>query len=270
MGPEVFRSLWIGNRLSVMEQLSIRSFLDHGYRFELYVYQEVQNVPPGTVVCRGEEVLPAEKIFCYRKGYGKGSFSAFSNCFRYKLLLERGGWWTDLDSVCMRPLDFADEHVLGDERRPGGEIRPASGLIKAPPGSRVLEYCWQACQTIDLAQVVWGQIGPRLMAEAIQSVKLPVRILDPGAFYPIDYWNVWQLISREHLPRDCYSIHLWNSRWRRERLDPDAVYSPTCLYEQLKRRFGAASPRGARRGPGWRSLGQHWWRQLKSVGKKAA
>jgi hypothetical protein len=97
-----------------------------------------------------------------------------------------------------------------------------------------------------------------------------VRILDPPAFYPIDYWKVWELISSERLPPDCYAIHLWNSRWRHERLDPDAVYAPTCIYEQLKRRYGMASPRGAARGPGWRSLARHWWRQLKHGTRKAA
>jgi hypothetical protein len=270
MGVKVFQSLWIGSRLSVMEQLSIRSFLDHGYRFHLYTYQAMENVPQGTTVLRGEEILPANKMFCYRKGYGKGSYAAFSNCFRYKLLLERGGWWTDLDSVCIRSLDYNDEHVLGNERAPDGLCRPAAGMIKAPRGSRLIEYCWEACQKVDLPRVVWGQIGPRLMAEAIRVTGVPVRILDPPAWYPIDYWDVWQLISGAALPPDCQAIHLWQSRWRHERLDPDAEYAPTCIYEQLKQRYGAASPHGASRGPGWGSRARNWWRQWRSPRRRAA
>jgi hypothetical protein len=264
MKTDIFQSLWLGKRLSVMEQLSIRSFLDQGYSFHLYTYQDVENIPQGTTVRPGDEILPADEIFCYQSGYGKGSYSAFSNCFRYKLLLDRGGWWTDLDSVCLRPLDFDDQHVLGNERAPDGRCQPAAGLIKAPPGSPLIAYCWDACRKVDRSRIVWGQIGPRLIAEAVGATGVPVRILDPDAFYPIDYWNVWQLISAEHLPRDCYAIHLWNSRWRREQLEPDAVYASSCIYEQLKRRYGTVSPHEAGRGPGWRSLARHLWRQLKS------
>ena len=128
MAGNVFQSLWIGSELSVMEQLSIRSFLANGHEFHLYTYQDIKGIPPGTTVVRsGAEILPADQIFCYQKGYGKGSYAAFSNLFRYKLLLERGGWWTDLDSVCMQPIESTDEHILGKERsRTGGFLSPAA------------------------------------------------------------------------------------------------------------------------------------------------
>ena len=99
---------------------------------------------------------------------------------------------------------------------------------------------------------------------------IPVRVLEPDGFYPINYWNIWELIEARRVPPDCCSIHLWNSRWRKERLDPNAVYSPACIYEQLKRRFGVGSPQGAPRGPGWPSFARHWWRQLKSSRRRAA
>ena len=41
MMTDILQSLWLGKRLSVMEQLSIRSFLDQGYSFHLYTYQDV-------------------------------------------------------------------------------------------------------------------------------------------------------------------------------------------------------------------------------------
>ena len=159
---------------------------------------------------------------------------------------------------------------VGREWSPDGRWGINNGLIKALCGSLLMKYCWDACQKVDRSQIIWGQIGPRLLAEAVGAAVVPVRILDPAAFYPVDYWNVWQLISAEHLPRNCYAIHLWNSRWRHEHLDPDAVYAPTCIYEQLKRRHGIVLPRGAARGPGWQSLTRHWWRQLKSSRPKAA
>ena len=36
MTSDVIQSLWIGDRLSVMERLCIQSFLDQGHQFHLY------------------------------------------------------------------------------------------------------------------------------------------------------------------------------------------------------------------------------------------
>jgi len=242
------QSLWIGDRLSVMEQLCIRSFLDRGHPFHLYAYGQVANVPAGAELHDGREILPAEEIFVYRRGYGKGSPSAFSNLFRYRLLLERGGWWADLDAYCMRPLEFADEHVVGVERERDGSLHVTCGLMRAPAGSPIARFCWEECRKVDRDEVRWGQTGPRLTAQAVRQTDVPVRVLPPEAFYPIDFFRFHRLVRDRRLPDDCYSIHLWNSRWRREGLDPDAVYSPDCIYEKLKRRHGVESPPDARRG----------------------
>jgi len=42
--------LWVGSELSMMEQLSISSFLLNGHEYHLYVYGETRNVPLGTVI----------------------------------------------------------------------------------------------------------------------------------------------------------------------------------------------------------------------------
>jgi hypothetical protein len=271
MAREIVQSLWIGDRLSVMEQLCIRSFLDHGHPFHLYTYQQIANIPEGTEVRDGTEILPAREIFVYRRGCGKGSPSAFSNVFRYRLLLERGGWWADLDACCTRPLEFPDEHVVGYERERDGTPHVNCGLMRAPAGSPIARFCWSECQKIDRAKVRWGQIGPRLTARAIRQSGTPVRLLPPDAFYPIDYVHFHRLVRDRRVPAGCYSIHLWNSRWRREGLDPDAIYPPDCIYEQLKRRHGIRSPEGARRGDA-RLLGSrfHFVRKLVFKLRRAA
>ena len=194
---DVIQSLWIGNRLSVMEQLSIRSFLDHGHPFHLYAYEEIEGVPEGTVVRSGTEILPREDIFVYQKGCGKGSPSAFSNFFRYKLLLERGGWWADLDVVCMRPLEFAEEHVTAFERQDGGRLHIGVSLVKVPPGSPVIQYCWNECQKVDKASLRWGQIGPSLFARAVETLRRRIPPAAAGGVLSDRSWAV-QAVRRRH------------------------------------------------------------------------
>ena len=39
---QIFQSLWIGPSLSKMEQLCIKSFVDHNLEYHLYTYGEVK------------------------------------------------------------------------------------------------------------------------------------------------------------------------------------------------------------------------------------
>ena len=104
------------------------------------------------------EILPSNEIFpSVADGFARQRASAFSNEFRYKLLFDRGGWWTDLDSVCLRPLEFRDEHVLGYEREPDGRRHVATALFKAPVGSPLMEYCWERCRQADRSRLRLGR-----------------------------------------------------------------------------------------------------------------
>src|SRR5277367_3549628 len=127
---EWIQSLWIGRKLSAMERLSIASFLTSGHEYHLYVYEEVENAPDGTVLEAANEILPESRIFQYSK---YPSYAGFSNFFRYKLLLEKGGWWVDTDVVCLQPFAFDETYVFASEQVNGREV-PATAVIKAPPG----------------------------------------------------------------------------------------------------------------------------------------
>src|SRR5271163_1370072 len=125
---ERIQSLWIGRTLSAMERLSIASFLANGHEYHLYVYEEIENAPKGTVLKAANEILPESMIFQYRS---HPSHAGFSNFFRYKLLLSRGGWWVDTDVVCLKPFAFEDPHVFASERVGGHEV-PTTAVLKAP------------------------------------------------------------------------------------------------------------------------------------------
>src|SRR4051812_19813754 len=100
----IIRGLWIGAELSVMERMSIASFLAHGHEYHLYVYDDVKYVPKGALVRDANEILPSSMIFQYKHSK---SYAGFANFFRYQLLLQKGGWWVDTDVVCLKPFLFA-------------------------------------------------------------------------------------------------------------------------------------------------------------------
>jgi hypothetical protein len=230
---EIIQSLWIGPRLSAMEQLSIESFLRHGHEFHLYTYGDVEGVPPGAVVRDGRDILPAERIFFYREF---ASVSGFSNFFRYKLLFERGGWWVDTDMVCLAPFVFDTPHVFASEVSKGVTC-VSSGAILAPRGGEAMGWAWDVCQSKDPASLRWGETGPALVAAAVERFSLQDAVQPPAVFCPLPYTEWHRLLDADApaLPDESVAVHLWNEMWRRDGCDKDAAYDPRCLYEGLKR-----------------------------------
>ncbi len=73
---KIIQGLWVGGELSTMEQLSINSFIKNGYTYHLYIYGDVKNIPAGTTIKDGNDILQKDLIFTYNIGEGKGSYSA--------------------------------------------------------------------------------------------------------------------------------------------------------------------------------------------------
>jgi hypothetical protein len=230
----VIQSLWVGDVLSTMERLSIASFLAQGHEYHLYVYRIVANAPPGACLKDAREILSESMIFQYPD---QASYAGFSNYFRYKLLLERGGWWVDTDAVCLRPFGFTEEYVFSSELTRAGESTPTSGFIKAPIGSDAMAFAWNQCLGKDPCRLEWGETGPRLIAEVIRKFSLDCFVQDFQMFTPIAHFDWEQIIEsgwNGMFPASTCAVHLWNEKWRRAGQDKDALYPSDCLYERLK------------------------------------
>lgn len=236
MTNKIIQGLWIGAELSVMEQLSVSSFIANGHDYHLYVYGGVKNVPEAAFIKDAREVLPSSWIFEYSNFK---SYAGFSNYFRYKLLAERGGWWADTDIICLKRFDFDDAHVFSTEMSEGKE-HITSGVIKAPRSSPVMAYAWEACRKKDPQKITWGETGPRLMAEAVNRFSLQEYVKPPYVFCPLGYMD-WQKVidpdaALEPDEATC-AIHLWNEMWRRAGVDKNQPFHRNCFYERLKREY---------------------------------
>jgi hypothetical protein len=245
----IIQSLWIGDRLSVMEQLSISSFLKNGHSFHLYVYNELKGVPDGVVLLDADQIMRLLKIFKY-KDYD--SYAGFSDLFRYKLLLEKGGYWVDTDVVCLKPFRLECDYVLASEKfRKYFLARPvlarASCVIKAPVGSRIMEYCYAESAKRDPRELSWGELGPKLLTTAVKKFNLEGYAAKTEIFCPIDSWQWKRSISgsfitvwkekKKMATHGSLALHLWNEMWRRSGVNKDADFPKNSIYEQLKQRY---------------------------------
>ena len=233
---DTIQSLWMGGSLSEMEKLSIRSFVKNGHPYHLYTYGDVSQVPDGAIIMDANEIIPGSMAFTLRGGY-----SSFSDFFRWKLVLERGGWWADTDTICLKPFAFPGDYVfVGGLGKPGSADCVSSGMFKAPKGSPIMQWGWTQCANMNTDTMTWGQAGPPLFTEAVHKFELTDRIVAGCLFFPVFYTEAPQAFIDTYVPRispACFSIHLFNEMWRLAAVDKNATYPENSLYEQLKKRF---------------------------------
>lgn len=239
----VMQSLWIGSPLGDLQRLSIQSFLAHGHEYHVYAYDDVGPVPAGAVLIDAATVLPRESIFTYRNGFGAGSHSAFSNLFRYALLHDRGGWWVDLDLICLRPFDFDAPYVLATEIDNDNVTSCATCAFTCPAGAEVLQYCIDVVHAVDKDRLEWGQIGPQLFTTAVDAHGLNGFRVPPATFNPINYEDFAQIAAPGgDLSRlaGSYALHVWNQMWKTAGIDP-TMSAADSLYGLLRARYAAAT-----------------------------
>jgi len=231
--PKPVQALWIGEQMGTMQRLSIASFLAHGHPIYLYTYRNVSGVPDGVEIFDANSVLDESEIFMHQEGREKGSLGAFSDLFRYKILLERGGWWVDLDVVALRPFQTNREYVFGFE----DAKLIGTAVIHVPAGSELIAQCYERARAAG-KNITWSEIGPHLFTRTIRELGLVACAAPPVVFYPIP-WQKCGLLTQPggFLSRRSVGVHLWHQVWQWGPKDPEGVFPSDCIYEKLKRRY---------------------------------
>jgi len=113
---DILCSLWVGSKLSTLERICACSWIYHGHQLELFVYDDIGDVPEGVVLKDANAIIPEKDVFLWR-----GCYAIFAGLFRWTLLYEQGGYWVDMDMLCIKPFDFKDDIL--PQRTGGGSKR---------------------------------------------------------------------------------------------------------------------------------------------------
>lgn len=239
------QSLWIGAPLSNLEKLCVQSFLDHGHEFHLYTYADIDGVPAGVTVKYGNEILPESEIF----RNDNGSVAGFSDYFRFALLAERGGWWVDMDFVCIKPFQFDSNIVFGV--LPTSDS-PLTGAMRFPAKHPVmLELKAKAAGMPNKEGSSYNHLA-RLFGKTIRKNGLGKYGKPFMCFYPLPL-DAWACVFDDsfrndmRLYPDTHAVHIWWNRISDAGFDKNAVFPEGSLIEQLKRKHGIASAENAKR-----------------------
>ncbi|SDX41501.1 hypothetical protein SAMN05444358_105191 [Ruegeria halocynthiae] len=223
-------TLWIGDRLGPIEQLSLLSLMKHGMKPVLYSYGALSNAPDGVVLRDADEIVPKARIF---KNLERDSYAPFSDFFRYELLSKTDHYWLDCDVLALRPFDFETDYFVARHQH-----IVANGVLSLPKSSPTLSDLRKACDapTVDLPWL--KRFTNTLRAHqnkdgTIPKEKLPYKALGPLALTSLIHKHgedSWVLPDSSHYavqPRmilrrarrirrltdfsNAYSVHLFSS-----------------------------------------------------------
>jgi hypothetical protein len=184
MNKGVVQSFWAGGPLSRIARLGVQSFVAHGHEVHLYCYDPVDNAPHGAVMRDAREILSRDAFLGQMAGPGADLHADASNAFRYKLLFDRGGCWTDTDVVCLQPLDFPAESVFASEQADasyGGAAAIAS-VIKLPAGSPLMRWMWRMCCDNSSNLGLSHRMEPRLLHKGVHTFGWEEDMCLPAVF----------------------------------------------------------------------------------------
>ena len=241
----VIQSLWIGEDLTQIEKLCVQSYLDHGHEFHLYTYSEIGGVPAGALIKDGNEILPESAIFQNTSG----SYAAFSDWFRYAMLAKKGGFWVDMDMICIKPFDFDSKIILA-----GGSDGYTTAIIGMPENHPLMVALEETCRNYQNKNYAgWGKIGgPEVLTQFVHKFGMEKYGRPYMYFYP---WGsqVWQVAFDRtfsegvNLYPNTHSVHLYNEMGRKIKLDKNAQFDSDSLVEQLKAKHRITPIRNAKR-----------------------
>lgn len=250
--------LWVRGDFSRLELLSLRSFLAQGHPLHLYSYDPPKNLPKGIDVLEASKIVD-EKLapITNSKPFGKGGMGSFSDYFRYQLLYQKGGWWSDLDVVALKPwINFPNTLTASTNEKGYGKI--ANGFVmRFPTGHPVMRDCISALDQKKLTEIGIDETGPLLLHKVLGPDGVKEFSQNETVFAPIPWNASWQALRtwkerisineikqrmrRPHLSMrfsgDTVAAHLWNETWRAAGLDKNKIFPSSCLYEKWQKEY---------------------------------
>lgn len=257
---EPVQSLWIGPKLSLIEQLCIKSFLANGNPFHLYVYDNVEGIPEGTTVLDANEVLPESQIFTSHSG----SVAHFADWWRWTLLEKKGGIWVDMDMIALKAFDFSDDVVFGKE----SDVTANVSVLKFPASHPICTHMKKACENPNAFQPYdnmkwkiyksyryftgnsrsntrWGETGgpigftKTLIHYNMFNLAKPYFYFFP--IYPLNWRSIYDESYQDIQEplNNSYGVHIWNEFIRRDKRFSlnDSLNNNSLLSTYIKKYF---------------------------------
>jgi hypothetical protein len=215
MPRQWFNTFWSGGELPPLQWACMDSFQKKGHDLRLFSFENIR-VPEGVNLEDASEISAKEDLFLF-----EGSPSAFSDLFRYELILRTGEWWVDTDVYCLSN-DIPDcqyAWAYEDDRNINGAI------LKFPARDQLLQSVQREALRTNSGISYWCELGPELLSKYLRAMTPPNHFGTRQSFYPVHwlaaflFWlpSATELIHKA-IERSCF-LHFWASMFPRFEID---------------------------------------------------
>lgn len=244
-------SLWIGGKLSVLDQVCLLSYVKHGYRVTCYHYFPLENVPEGVQTADAREIFDEDEILIHRNG----SPAMHADIFRLNLMAKTDMIWVDTDQLCLKPFDPKESFIASwfDE----GNL--ANSVLRLPKDSPALVFMLDFVQDrypvppwvrrkirmelnaakregrpIHITQQKFTTYGPSLLKYALNQFGGIEHAKKPHVYLPLSSTRHRYIVKAKHtetilndmIKSDTRGMHLWSTNVRKngwlEKIEPES------------------------------------------------
>lgn len=237
--------------IGLMELLSIKSFIDNGYKFILYTYnlddkifRKLDELFDDFELKDANEIVPFENYFSDDRGAG---VAAFSDYFRYYMLYQKDAIWVDLDMICLNYIDLNEKYIFSQEldiqADKSEKYLITTSFLKFPKKSNFGENLIHEAEKIinKRKQIPWGVIGPWFLADQVKKWGLENFAWDYKKTCQLYYGFVEKLIyNKQIFDEQQPFIHLFSEMWRVNNLNKNYFYKYG-FYRKLLERYDIKS-----------------------------
>ena len=235
--------LWVYGEFGRLEYLCAASFIKLGYELNVWSYGPMKNLPAGAHLCDAREILPEGQVFLN----SKGSYAAFSDIFRYAVLIKRGGLYVDTDVVALQPPGqlpktrfLVSEYTLTEGAVGGQCINGNVMFCPDPEPGDLLDLAFIISSKFPREKIIWSEIGPHLLTSLIKLMPTHGFYIAPPQFAnPFKYWDCPNnlLASRFNIWEGTCFVHLYTSEWKKKGIDKEADFPEGSIMSEIQRLF---------------------------------
>jgi hypothetical protein len=238
--------LWVSGELSRLARLSLASFAANGYSVTVWSYAPDVITAPGAKVKDAADVLPLSHD-------DAGNLAHLSSLFRYRLMADVGGIWSDMDVVALSNETGmkAQPFIASEKRRPfrhteptatGESLTQVTNCFMANPQPRQGDFWHRAVDAVaglNPEDRTWENVGPHMLSRLmIQHPDHSLEILPPETVDPVAWWNVPGYFLEDRDPPPSPFMHMYATIWAKRGVDAEAPFPEHSLAGRLWKRFG--------------------------------